>query len=199
MLATTPDRDPYTDQMLQRVIGRTPLGFGVFLGCLALSALFETVHFPDRRGWMAAFAVGFLALVAVAWEALRRRPAWTLPVLVSFVNVVGVALNAYHAIVGASLASCVWVLTGLVASAAVILPWGSRNQALACVGTLASYPLHLAAATADPLTWGAGGTYLAVRCRSACSGRRASHATCVASSSSVRHSPSARRGCGPTS
>ena len=162
MLATTPDRDPYTDQMLQRVIGRTPLGFGVFLGCLALSALFEMLHFPDRRGWMAAFAVGFLALVAVAWEALRRRPAWTLPVLVSFVNVVGVALNAYHAIVGASLASCVWVLTGLVASAAVILPWGSRNQALACVGTLASYPLHLTAATADPLTWGAGGTYLAV-------------------------------------
>src|SRR5205809_5143160 len=157
MLATTPDRDPYTDQMLQRVIGRTPLGFGVFLGCLALSALFETVHFPDRRGWMAAFAVGFLALVAVAWEALRRRPAWTLPVLVSFVNVVGVALNAYHAIVGASLASCVWVLTGLVASAAVILPWGSRNQALACVGTLLSYPLHLVAGPAIRLRGAPGG------------------------------------------
>ena len=62
MLATTPDRDPYTDQMLHRVIGRTPLGFGVFLGCLALSALFEMVHFPDRRGWMATFA----------WAGIRK-------------------------------------------------------------------------------------------------------------------------------
>src|SRR3989441_3778689 len=154
--------DPYRDEMLRRVIARTPLGFAVFLGCLALSALFETLHFPDRRGWMAAFATAFVCLVALCQGLLRRRPAWTVPVLLGFVNVVGVALNAYHVIVGASLAACVWVLTGLVASAAVILPWGSRNQALACVGTLLSYPLHLAAGTADPLTWGAGGAYLAV-------------------------------------
>ena len=154
--------DPYRDEMLRRVIARTPLGFAVFLGCLALSALFETLHFPDRRGWMAAFATAFVCLVALCQGLLRRRPAWTVPVLLGFVNVVGVALNAYHVIVGASLAACVWVLTGLVASAAVILPWGSRNQALACVGTLLSYPLHLAAGTADPLTWGAGGSYLAV-------------------------------------
>ena len=33
-------RDPYRDQMLRRVIGRTPLGFAVFLGCVALSTLF---------------------------------------------------------------------------------------------------------------------------------------------------------------
>ena len=134
--------DPYRDEMLRRVIARTPLGFAVFLGCLALSALFETLHFPDRRGWMAAFATAFVCLVALCQGLLRRRPAWTVPVLLGFVNVVGVALNAYHVIVGASLAACVWVLTGLVASAAVILPWGSRNQALACVGTLLSYPLH---------------------------------------------------------
>src|SRR5947207_14428948 len=100
MLATTPDRDPYTDQMLQRVIGRTPLGFGVFLGCLALSALFEMLHFPDRRGWMAAFAVGFLALVAVAWEALRPRPAWALPVLVRFVDGEALTLTGFDPIAG---------------------------------------------------------------------------------------------------
>src|SRR5438132_1166822 len=154
--------DPYRDEMLRRVIARTPLGFAVFLGCLALSALFETLHFPDRRGWVATFATAFVCLVALCQGLLRRRPAWTVPVLLGFVNVVGVALNAYHVIVGASLAACVWVLTGLVASAAVILPWGARNQALACLGALLSYPLHLVAGTADPLTWGAGGTYLVV-------------------------------------
>ena len=155
-------RDPYRDQMLRRVIGRTPLGFAVFLGCVALSTLFETLHFPERRGWMTAFATTFVGLVVLARGLLRRRPAWTVPVLLGFVNAVGIALNAYHVIVGASLAACVWVLTGLVASAAVILPWGARNQALACLGALLSYPLHLVAGTADPLTWGAGGTYLVV-------------------------------------
>src|SRR5207249_10853048 len=53
-----------------------------------------------------------------------------------------------------------WSLTGLLTASAVILPWGSRNQALACVGTLLSYPLVLAAGTADLLTWGAGAVYL---------------------------------------
>ena len=156
----SPDR--YGEEMLRRVTARAPFGFTVFLGCLALSTLFEVLQFPERRGWMATFAAGFVCLVALCWTLVRQRPAWTVPILLGFVNVVGVALNGYHVIVGASLAACVWVLTGLVASAAVILPWGSRNQALACVGTLLSYPLHLVAGTADPLAWDAGGTYLAV-------------------------------------
>jgi len=156
----SPDR--YGEEMLRRVSARAPLGFTVFLGCLALSILFEVLQFPERRAWMAAFAAGFVCLVALCWALVRRWPALTVPILLGFVNVVGVALNGYHVIVGASLAKCVWVLTGLVASAAVILPWGSRNQALACVGMLLSYPLHLEAGTADPLAWGAGGTYLAV-------------------------------------
>ena len=44
----------------------------------------------------------------------------------------------------------------------MILRWGGTNQALASIGTLASYPIHLVMHTADPLTWAAGGTYLAV-------------------------------------
>jgi len=154
--------DPYRADMLQRVIERAPLGFMVFLGCVALSTLFEMLHFPDRRGWMATFASVFIALVALCWGVVRQRPGWTVPALLGFVNVVGVALNVYHVLVGASVAACVWVLTGLVATAAVIVPWGARNQALACIGVLLSYPLHLVAGTADPLTWSAGGTYLLV-------------------------------------
>src|SRR5207248_1858981 len=61
--------------------------------------------------------------------------------------------------VDASVAMGLWSLTGLLTASAVILPWGSRSQALACVGPLLSYPLQLAAGT-DALTWGAGGTYL---------------------------------------
>jgi PAS domain S-box-containing protein len=153
---------PYEAEVSRRVTARAPLGFAVFLTCVALSSVFEIVRFPERRGWMSAFACGFVLLVAIAWLAIQRRPAWTVTVLILFANVVGVALNSYHAIVGASLAMCVWTLTGLIAASALLIPWGTRNQALACLGTLLSYPLHLEVGTADPLTWAAGGTYLLV-------------------------------------
>src|SRR2546425_549126 len=139
---------------------RVPLGFAVFLGCLVLNTIFEFIHFPERRVWMEAFAAGFVLLVAVAWPLVLRRPAWSVYIMLGFVNVAGIALSAYRLIVGASLTMGLWSLTGLLTASAVILPWGSRSQALACVGTLLSYPLQLAAGTADPLTWGAGGTYL---------------------------------------
>jgi PAS domain S-box-containing protein len=154
--------DPYRIEIHRRVAARAPLGFGVFLTCVAISTLFEVVHFPERVFWMGAFAAGFALLAGASWWIIRRRPAWTIPTLVTFVNVVGVAINVYHAIVHASLAMCVWVLTALLGTAAVILPWGIANQALASIGVLFSYPLHLYLHVADPLTWGAGGTYLLI-------------------------------------
>jgi hypothetical protein len=154
------ETDPYGPEVVRRVARRAPLGFGVFLGCVAVSTTFEFLRFPDRRAWMGAFAVGFAALTVMAWALVRRRPAWTLAVLIGFVNAVGVAINVYHALVGAPVAMCVWVLTALLASSAVILPWGRRSQALACLGALSSYPLHLELGTSDPLAWAAGGTYL---------------------------------------
>jgi len=128
-MATRPQRaDPYEKRIVQRVAARAPLGFAIFLVCVALSTAFEIVRFPERRGWMGGFAAGFVLLVAVAWDLLRRRPAWTVGVLLAFVNLIGVALNAYHVIVGGSVAMCVWTLTGLLATSALIVPWGSRNQ-----------------------------------------------------------------------
>ena len=156
-----PERDPYEAEVVRRVAARAPVGFQFFLACLLLSAFFEMLHFPARRSWMAGFALGFVVLVVVTWVLVRRRPRWSPWLLVAFVNVVGVALNAYHAIVGAQLAMCIWTLTGLLGASAVILPWGRSWQSLACVGALLSYPVHLAAGT-DPLTWAAGGTYLLV-------------------------------------
>jgi hypothetical protein len=155
-----PATDRYEDEVVRRVAARAPLGFAVFLACLFLSALFEMLRYPDRRGWMAGFAAGFVVLVALTWTLVARRPRWGPWLLVAFVNVVGVALNAYHAIVGAPVAMCVWTLTGLLGTAAVILPWGTAWQSLACIGALLAYPIHLVAGTADPLTWAAGGTYL---------------------------------------
>ena len=152
--------DPYEREIVRHVLTRVPLGFGVFLACVGISTAFEFLRFPERRTTMGAMAAVFTVFTVMTAAALRRWPGRAITVLVVFVNVVGVAINVYHALVAAPAAMCVWVLTALLASSAVILPWGRRNQALASIGALASYPLQLQNGANDPLVWAAGGTYL---------------------------------------
>ena len=91
---------------------------------------------------------------------VRRRPALAVPLLVAFVNTIGLGLNLYHAVVASPVAMCMLVVTALLASSAVILPWGQSNQALASIGAFVSYPLMLRTTPDDPIVWAVGGTYL---------------------------------------
>jgi PAS domain S-box-containing protein len=161
-MPASPERrdDPHRQEIVRRVAARAPLGFGVFLFCAAIATAFEFIRFPDRRAWMGSVAAVYVALAVIARALLVRRPAWAIPVLIGFVNAIGVIINVYHGAVDASVAMCVWVLTALLCSSAVILPWGRRAQALASIGALASYPLNLQAPSVDPLAWAAGGAYL---------------------------------------
>ncbi len=154
--------DPYADETIRQVGERAALGLLFFVVCVVLSSGFEIARFPDRRGWMLGFAAAFLVLSGLCWLAIRRFTTRTVEILLVFVNLIGMALNAYHAIVGASVAMCLWTLTGLMGSSAVFLRWGGVNQALASVGTLLLYPLHLVMGNVDDLIWSAGGTYLVV-------------------------------------
>ena len=86
--------------------------------------MFDIVRFPQRTPWMLSFAAGFLTLAALCLVLVRRYPTRSTPLLIAFVNLVGMALNAYHAIVGAAVAMCLWTLTGLLCSTAVFLRWG---------------------------------------------------------------------------
>lgn len=135
--------DRYAQELIRHVRGRVPLAFAVLLSCLGISTLFEVLRFPERRLAMSTVSGSVVALTVLEGLLLRWRPNWSVPVLVVFVNVLGVTINVYHAAVGAPVALCVWVLTALLCSSAVLLPWGRRNQALACVGALAAYPMQL--------------------------------------------------------
>jgi PAS domain S-box-containing protein len=146
--------------VVESVAERIPLAVAVLVGSVALSGLFEAFRFPERRPWMLASAVAFALLSAGAWAVSRRQPRWTIAACVVLVNAVGIGINAYHAIVHAPVTMCVWVLTALLAGAAVLLPWGRRNQALACAGALLTYPVLLETSVSDPVTWAAGGVYL---------------------------------------
>src|SRR6185436_13237601 len=152
--------DPYADETIRQVAARAPGGLVFFLACVAVSTIFEIARFPERRDWMLSFAGTFVVLAGLCQLLLRRHPAWTIEILIVFVNLIGMALNAYHAIVGAPVAMCLWTLTGLLASAAVILLRSGINHALASVGTLPFYPVHVFVGNVDVLTWAAGGTYV---------------------------------------
>src|SRR5262249_45459596 len=98
---TTRD-DPYADETIRQVGERATLGLVFFVVCVILSSGFEIARFPERRAWMLGFAAGFMILSALCSFLLRRWPGRTVEILIVFVNVIGMALNAYHAIVGAS-------------------------------------------------------------------------------------------------
>jgi PAS domain S-box-containing protein len=152
--------DAQSAEMLRRVAARAPFGLAFFVACVALATAFEVARFPSRRPWMLGFAAAFLVLAAACHVAVRRWPRGAVYTLLAFVNLMGIGLNAYHVLVAAPVASCLWTLTGLLASAAVVLPWGGGAQAIASLGSLLSYPVHLELGTTDLLSWAAGGTYL---------------------------------------
>src|SRR6185369_13590271 len=152
--------DPYADETVRQVASRAPAGLAFFLACVTISTIFEIARFPERTRTMLGFAAAFVVLAAVCAVLIQRARAWSIVILIVCVNLIGVALNAYHAIVGAPVAMCLWTLSALLGSTVVILRWGGTNQLLASIGTLASYPIHVVMHTADPLTWAAGGTYL---------------------------------------
>jgi len=155
------ERRLWDAEVVRRVAERAAPGLVFFLVCVGIAAAFELFHYPERRGWMLGFAAGFAVLATLTYAAIEQRPTDATRILIAFVNVVGVALNGYHALVGAPVAMCLWTITGLLGSAVVILPWSGRSQALASLGAVLSYPVHLAVGT-DPTTWAAGGAYLLV-------------------------------------
>ena len=154
--------DPYTVETTRQVGERVPGGLLFFGACVVLSTVFDIARYPERAPWMLAFAAAFLALGTLCLALVRRYPDRSVPTVIVFVNLIGMGLNAYHAIVGAAVAMCLWTLTGLICSSAVFLRWGRTNQALASVGTVLLYPLHLVIGNVDVLTWAAGGSYLVV-------------------------------------
>jgi signal transduction histidine kinase/CheY-like chemotaxis protein len=145
----------------QRVAVRATGAFALLLACAGVSTVFEILRFPERQGAMLAFDAVVLAIAFCALAMVRVRADWGIPVLIACVNAVGVALIAYHAIVGAEIAMCVLTLTALLASSALLLPWGWRAQALASIGVVASYPLLFLRGEDGVLTWAVGGMYLA--------------------------------------
>lgn len=151
----------YRSTMARRVLARAPVACAILAACAGLATVFEVLRFPERRAWMLGADAYFLAVIAGTLYLTRRRPDDAVVILVVASNLVGVALNVYHAAVGASVALCMWTLTALLATTAVVLPWGWRHQALSSLGAVLFYPLMLATGGADALSWAAGGTYLA--------------------------------------
>jgi PAS domain-containing protein len=152
--------DVQRDAMVRRVAERAPLALAVYLVCVGISTVFEAVRFPERRWPIAVFAAASVVVAALMRALLAVRPRWALLFAIAFANAGGVAINLYHAAVGALVAISAWMQTALLAGCVVLMPWGRRSQALASIGSVLSYPILLASEGGDPLAWAAGGVYV---------------------------------------
>jgi PAS domain S-box-containing protein len=151
----------YARARARRVSAQAPAAFAVLAACAALATVLEIVRFPERRiAMLAADGVFALAIAVGSWSA-RRRPAAMPTVLTLGAIVTGVVQSAYHAAVGAPPAVCVWTITAVLSTTAVLLPWGWRRQLVVALATFAAYPLMLRSpGTLDVLGWAAGAAYL---------------------------------------
>jgi signal transduction histidine kinase/ActR/RegA family two-component response regulator len=151
----------YRAEVRRKVAERLPYAVLFLLANATLATIFEILRFPERRLWMLVADAVFVVIGGAAVALARRRPDAAIPVSIVAANLLGIVLNAYHAIVGAQLGFCVWTLTGLLASSAVFLPWGWRAQVLASIGAVAGFLLMLGGST-EFLAWAAGGAYLLI-------------------------------------
>jgi PAS domain S-box-containing protein len=150
----------YRAEVQRRIVTRFPAACAVLVACATCATILEVLRFPERRAWMLASDATFLVIAAGALTLLRAVPQRSVGIAIAAVNVLGLILNAYHAIVGAQPAMCIWTLTALLASSALLLQWGWRAQALASIGAVIGYSLLLRGDESAVLTWVAGGVYL---------------------------------------
>jgi signal transduction histidine kinase len=126
-------------QARRRVAERAPLGLAILTGCALTGAVLEWIFYPDRRAILIATDVLFV-LVAGLWRTvISRRIDLVIGSAIIAVNAIGIGSNLYHWLAGASAERSLLIVTALCSISAIILPWGWRSQALACLGPVATY------------------------------------------------------------
>jgi len=132
-------RTAFRAQSERRVAQRVPLALAIFLGCAFIGAAFEWIHYPDRRGFLIATDILFLAVAAAMYGIVRWRVDLSTAIAVIGVNLAGVGSNHYHWQSGASESRSLLILTAICSTIVIVLPWGWRAQALACALPVATY------------------------------------------------------------
>jgi PAS domain S-box-containing protein len=150
----------YQDEVRRRFVARAPSAFAILLSCGAMATVFEVLRFPERRVPMLSTDAIMLAITLLALVLIRAYPRRCIATGIVVVNALGIVLTAYHAYVGAPVEMYMWVSTALLCTPPILVSWGWRAQALASIGTLASYPLMLPSQPSDVFTWTAGAAYL---------------------------------------
>lgn len=135
--------EAFRAQSRQRVAERISLALVLLIGCAGIGAALEWINFPARRPVLLVTDLLFLA-VALLWIVVaRRRVDLVVVVTVVGVNLIGVGSNVYHWASFANAERSLLIVTALCSIAAVIVPWGWRAQALACLGPIGTYVLTL--------------------------------------------------------
>src|SRR5258708_3940697 len=130
-------------QARRRVAERVPLGLAILLVGAFTGAALEWFYFPERRLTLVATDALFLGVAVLLHLVIRRRVDLAIVIAVLGVNAIGIGSNLYHWTSGASAERSLLIVTALCSVVAIILPWGWRSQALACLGPVSTYILTL--------------------------------------------------------
>lgn len=134
-----PFESAFRDQARRRVAERLPLAVGILLACGFAGAALEWIHFPDRRLTLLATDFVFVMIAGALLATVRRNVNLSILIAVLGVNLAGIASNFYHWSTGASAERSLLIVIGICSTACVVLPWGWRAQAWACLGPVATY------------------------------------------------------------
>jgi signal transduction histidine kinase len=126
-------------QARARVAGRIPLALAILLFCALSGAVLEWIHYPARREILLVTDMLFLGVALTLLVVARRFVDHSILIGVIGVTLIGIGSNVYHWASFANAERSLLIVTALCSIAAIVLPWGWRAQALACVGPVASY------------------------------------------------------------
>jgi len=148
-----PTEELYREELRRRIIERTPFAVALIAILVVVIDAREIAYFPERLGLLARFDSGFVLMVALAFLLVRHRPEWCVGVMVVCINLFGLSLNAYHALLGFSAEQCVLSLGMVLTLAGLVFQWGWREQAAASIGALGGYPFVLWSGAQRELVW----------------------------------------------
>ncbi len=138
-----PEADPFGAEVRRRVADRLPIGL-LLLGVLAIvGGAFEAFIFPERTISVVVSHAALFATFPIGVWIARRRPDWSVAVMVVCVNVTALVVVSYYAWNDGSAEWCLLVLTALLTTATLFLPWGWGPQLTACTTAAVGYPLAL--------------------------------------------------------
>ena len=147
--------DAYRAETRALIAARFPIAGAIFLALMAVAYVIECAYFPQRWRALSLCYLAFVAITLGTTAAMRRRPRWSIEIVLAGSWALVFALVAYLALVHGSAELSLLAMIGFLTGQVVQFPWGARGQFGAALGALAAYlwALQVGATSSLPVAY----------------------------------------------